>query len=58
MLNNFFGKNISSSMLRHIYITHKFGDVDLEKLESTTAAMGNSAVGRTLAYVGKDEAKL
>lgn len=53
MLNNIFGKKISTSMLRHIYLTSEFGDVDLEKLEQATREMGNSQINRTLAYVSK-----
>jgi integrase len=53
VLNNFFGKKISSSMLRHIYLTHEFGDVDLKKLDETTKDMGNSEIDRSLKYVVK-----
>lgn len=52
-LNNIFGKNIGSSMLRHIYLTEKYSDVDLEELQETTAAIGNSLIDRTLKYVRK-----
>lgn len=57
MLNKIFGKKISTSMLRHIYLTEKFGDVDLEDLHETTEAMGNSEISRSLAYVSKENAK-
>lgn len=56
-LNNFFGKKISSSMLRHIYLTKEFGDVDLKKLDATTQAMGNSEIGRSLRYISKEDAE-
>jgi hypothetical protein len=52
-LNNIFGKNIGSSMLRHIYLTEKYSDVDLEELQATTEAIGNSLIDRTLKYVKK-----
>jgi len=52
-LNNIFGKNIGSSMLRHIYLTEKYSDVDLEELQETTESMGNSLIDRTLKYVRK-----
>jgi hypothetical protein len=52
-LNNIFGKNIGSSMLRHIYLTEKYSDVDLEELQADTAALGNSLIDRTLKYVRK-----
>jgi hypothetical protein len=53
MLNDIFGKRIGSSMLRHIYLTDKYGKVDLEELKETTQEMGNSDINRTLAYVSK-----
>jgi len=52
-LNNIFGKNIGSSMLRHIYLTSKYSDVDLEDLQATTSAIGNSTIERTLKYIRK-----
>jgi hypothetical protein len=55
MLNNIFNKNIGSSLLRHIYLTHKYGDVDLEEMEKTTHEMGNSEIERTLKYVKKND---
>jgi len=57
VLNRLFDKHASSSMLRHSYLTHKFGNVDLKDLEETTKDMGNSQVSRTLAYVSKDNVK-
>lgn len=53
LLNNIFGKSISSSMLRHIYLTHKYGDIDLKEINETTEEMGNSNISRSLAYVSK-----
>lgn len=57
ILNRLFDKNISSSMLRHSFLTHKYGDVNLKNLEDTTEAMGNSknSLNRTLAYVSKED---
>lgn len=49
-LNAIFGKNISTSMLRHIYLTHKFGNVNLADLTATADAMGNSPM-MALGYV-------
>lgn len=57
ILNRLFDKNVSSSLLRHSYMTHKFGDVNLKDLEKTTEDMGNSQVQRSLAYVSKEEAQ-
>jgi hypothetical protein len=56
-LNNIFGKNIGSSLLRHIYLTSKYSDVNLEDLQETTAAIGNSDISRTLKYVRKGNKK-
>jgi hypothetical protein len=56
MLNDIFGKRIGSSMLRHIYLTHKYGAVDLNELKETTEAMGSSNIDRTLKYVSKKDA--
>lgn len=55
LLNDIFNKKIGSSMLRHIYLTHHFSNVDLEKLKDTTEAMGSSQIERTLKYVNKNE---
>ncbi len=41
LLNSIFGKNIGSSMLRHIYLTHKFGDIKKEQ-EEIAKAMAHS----------------
>jgi hypothetical protein len=57
ILNGIFGKNIGSSLLRHIYLTDKYGKVHLADLEKDTKAMGNSDIRRSLTYVGREEAK-
>lgn len=54
ILNSFFGKKISSSLLRHIYLTHEFGDVDLRKLDDVTKDMGNTQIERSLKYISKE----
>lgn len=41
-LMKIFGKSISTSMLRHIYLTHKFGNVNLKDLSETASEMGTS----------------
>jgi hypothetical protein len=41
-------------MLRHIFLTQKYGDVDLADIRKTTEAMGNSEIERTLKYVKKN----
>lgn len=40
-LNKIFGRKVASTMLRHIYITHKFGD-EFEEMSKTAQAMGHS----------------
>lgn len=57
VLNRVFGKKISSSMLRHIFLTSKYGDIDLEDLNETTKNMGSSLIERTLKYVRKNKEK-
>lgn len=57
LLNDIFNKKIGSSMLRHIYLTHHFSNVDLEKLKDVTESMGSSQIERTLKYVNKNEEK-
>lgn len=52
----FGGRNISTSMLRHIYLTDKYKDVNLQDLTDTAHAMGQTDIRRTLKYVNKDGA--
>lgn len=52
-LNEIFGKKISTSMLRHIYLTNKFKGVNLDELQKTASEMGNSPM-QALMYVKKD----
>jgi hypothetical protein len=51
-LNEIFGRKISTSMLRHIYATKKFGHVNLKDLAETATEMGNSPL-QLLKYVKK-----
>lgn len=53
-LNTIFGKSISSSMLRHIFLSNKFGGVDLEEIQNTAKAMGQSSIKTNLRYVQKN----
>jgi hypothetical protein len=41
ILNKSFGKNISSSMLRNIYLTSKYGETE-KAMDKDSAAMGTS----------------
>lgn len=50
-LNAIFNKNISTSMLRHIFISSKFADVNLKELTKTADAMGQTNIATTLGYV-------
>lgn len=43
ILNKLFGKNVSTSMLRHIYLTHKLGNIPkLDELNELAKEMGHS----------------
>jgi hypothetical protein len=53
-LNAIFGKKVSTSMLRHIYLTNKFSNVDLQELKETSEAMGNSPL-QALKYVKREK---
>jgi len=55
LLNEIFGgRNISTSMLRHIYLSSKFKDVNLQEITETANAMGQTDIRTTLAYVDKN----
>ena len=41
MLNKLLGKNVSSSMLRHIYLTEKYGEIQ-DEMEQTSKEMAHS----------------
>ncbi len=55
MLNDLFGKRISTSMLRHIYLTNRFGNINLKELKDTAEDMGSSGIERMLKYVDKND---
>jgi hypothetical protein len=55
-LNDIFGKRISSSLLRHIWVTNKYGNVDLEQMKKDTHDLGQSNPERLLKYVSKKDA--
>ena len=51
ILNKIFGKNISTSMLRHIYLTNIYKDVpQINKMESLADEMGHS-VSTAMEYI-------
>jgi len=49
ILNKVFGKKIGSSMLRHIYITDKYGDTKTQQ-EADATAMGHSVAEQQGTY--------
>ena len=54
MLNTVFGKKISTSMLRHIFLSDKFKDVPkLTELQDTAKSLGHS-VGQMMEYIKHD----
>ena len=54
LLHGFFGKPVSTSLLRHIYLTGKYGNIPaLKEMEKTAEAMGHS-VSEALQYVKKE----
>ena len=53
VLNKVFGKRVGSSMLRHIYLSDKFGNVATE-LENTTREMGHTTGEALNTYIKKE----
>lgn len=52
LLNKAFGRKVGSSMLRHIYLSEKYGDT-LKEMEEDAAAMGHS-ISQQREYVKAD----
>jgi hypothetical protein len=52
MLNKVFGKKVGSSMLRHIYLSGKYGN-ELEEMKKDAEAMGHS-VSQQKEYILKE----
>lgn len=52
ILNKVFGKNVGSSLLRHSYLSAKYGDA-VDDLEDDTNAMGNSPAIAMESYIKK-----
>ena len=52
ILNKIFGKKVGSSMLRHIFLSDKYGDVK-EEQEADATAMGHSVAEQQGVYVKK-----
>ena len=53
ILNRLFEREISTTMLRNIYLTSIFEHVDLKDLEESAHNMGNNQITRILKYVKK-----
>lgn len=53
-LNQIFNKQISSSMLRHIFLSDKYANVNLQDLKDTAESMGQSDITTALRYVQKN----
>ena len=53
ILNRIFGKKVGSSMLRHIYLSHKYGD-KLEEMKEDAEAMAHS-LGQQKEYIKVDD---
>jgi len=53
-LNLIFDKKISTSMLRHIYLSSKFANVNLKDLTDTANAMGQTDISTALKYVKRE----
>ena len=51
ILNRLFDKHTSVSLLRHSFLTEKFGNVNLKDLEQVTHDIGNKEIARSLKYV-------
>ena len=55
LLNKLFGKKVGSSLLRHIYLSEKYGDT-LEQMKADSGAMGHS-LGEQKNYIRNDSEK-
>ncbi len=54
LLYGFFGRNVSTTMLRHIFLTERYKDVPaLKEMEATAEAMGHSLNQAFVSYVKK-----
>lgn len=57
LLNSIFGKNVASSMLRHIYLSSQYKDIPaLKKMDQTAKEMGHST-DQALEYVKRPDVK-
>lgn len=56
LLNKVFGKKIGSSLLRHIYVSERFGN-PLEEMKKTAELMGHSVATQQKEYIKTDGVK-
>ena len=56
ILNQIFKKNVGVSLLRHAWITQKYGSIDLKSLKDDVYKLGQSDPERLLKYVSKTHA--
>jgi len=50
LLYGFFDKPVSTSLLRHIYLSHKYGNINLKEMKEDAEKMGHS-VAEQMKYV-------
>jgi integrase len=57
ILNEIFRRNIGVTLLRHAFITNRYGNIDLNKLQEDTEKLGSNNIPNMLRYVDKEKAK-
>lgn len=57
MLNEIFKRNIGVTLLRHAFITDRYGKVDLNDMHEDAEKLGSSSIQTMLQYVDKEKAK-
>jgi hypothetical protein len=57
MLKAIFNKDVGTSLLRHSFMSHHYGKINLDKLENVTHQMGNSGIKTMLRYVSLEHAE-
>ena len=57
MLQEIFKRKLGPSLLRHSFLTHTYGYLNLKKMKDTAEMMGSSAIETQLKYVDKSIAK-
>lgn len=57
ILNEIFRRNIGVTLLRHAFITNRYGNIDLNELQEDTEKLGSNNIPNMLRYVDKEKAK-